>query len=159
MRKQTAKLSYRNYIPEWTFAFKFCHLDYYGYDSDNLEYEWREMKEKGIAPLKAKKEKLENENKTLVEYGNEVTKDLHSRPLLERLFYSKDLRSRRNELNRRYFQNINSIEKLKTEIREKEDDIYHLSSMAERLLRDQGFVLVREERDNGKTTSMWEKID
>lgn len=152
-KKTTAFIEYRSYIPYGWFAFKFCHVDFSGYNKDDFEdgikrdyheefhtqdkLEASKEYDKKIEDLKREKEELENE--------------------LKRTGFFKF--NKRNEIKC----DINDIEetiwrtKNEKEENTKRPDVYDEHRFYRKWLERNGFILEESYSDSSECATNYEK--
>jgi len=128
----TAKLEYRKYIPLDWIAITFCHLTFFGENSDKLNDFWS-SKESEI---------WEKRNKKIAS----ICKEIEAKQAERIPWYKFSLQSKRDK----------EIEELELSIKSIEDTTYEEVSSAEELLQENGLILVSSSSDGGdgpKTTT------
>ncbi len=157
MKKTTAKIEHRDYVPHGWLAIKFCYVHFYGFRSEEMKKKWT-----GIALTRYDKyNRLCEQNKTTIQYLNNQINEINShkkaliaskpsKPLF-RFWYNKSEKEKICEINKNLDEiskqvsdltiQVDNLEKENKRIEDKKYDVYEIHREIEDFLQQNGFVL------------------
>lgn len=148
MKKTTAKVEHRDYVPWGWVTINFCNVDFYGFRAEEMERKWNDIKRKQYdeyAPLYEQNETQIQNLRNQIDAINAQEKSLIDSIPFYRFWYTKTEKEKISEFNKlldELSKQADDLEKENEEIGDKRFfGAYECYRKIEDLLQQHGFVL------------------
>lgn len=158
MRKTTAKVEHRDYVPYGWIAITFCNVEFYGFRAEEMKGKWSDIemeRYKKYAPLydhnETRIQNLRNQIKAIDKQKETLINSKPSKPFY-RFWYNKSEKARISEIDKLLDELSKQADKLTTRANKLEEEnemlgkkrffeVYECLTKIETLLQKNGFVL------------------
>ena len=157
----TAWVKHRDYVPDDWVAIEFCNVEFFGDNADFFSKKWRDIEYEQYQKLKPKTDDLKERKKLLKKERNSVKAQLNNSKRWWKFWkgkIEKELNGRLSEINQ-------SIEEIKSELTQIENNMFYeaytLVRKGEKFLSENGFVLKSTNSHGNECvthTDIWELI-
>ena len=142
MKKTTAKVEHRDYVPRGWIAIEFCDVDFYGFRAEEMERKWLEIRSRRYDEYNDVFEYNEAKIKSLRSSATTLREQAKKSKPFYRFWYNaseKNLLSTADNLSRQ----ANELEQKNEEIgNNRFFGVYERHRKIEELLQQNGFVLI-----------------
>lgn len=157
----TARVKYRDYVPDDWFAIEFCDVEFFGNNADILSQKWHSIEYEKCREFRPKADDLENQMDILEKERNSIEIELRNSRHWWKFWsgkYEKELKGRLSRTNQ-------TIKEIKSEFKQVENNMFYdvstLVRKAEKFLAENGFILKSTNSSGNECvthTDIWELI-
>ncbi len=141
MKKTTAKVTHRDYVPYNWIAIEFCDVEFYGFRAEEMKRKWDNIKSKRYYTYNS----LYEEQKAKIQNLRDKSEALYEQIKLSKPFYRFWYNKKEKEMLSEAYNLSNQADKLEKENKKILDkrlfNVYECHTEIEKLLQQNGFAL------------------